>query len=79
MRPADIEVGNDGEDLADAAAAIRVCNRHVVDDLDYIHLENDRLMAVARFASNARFELQTDQLDGDRRGLSGGVHQSRSA
>ena len=61
----DVESGHEGEDLADAAAAIRFRNRHVVDDLEYIHLENDRLMAVARFASNARFELETDQFDGD--------------
>ena len=61
----DIEVGNDRGDLADAAATIRVRNRQVVDDLEYIHLENDRLMAVARFASNARFDLETDQLEGD--------------
>ena len=61
----DIAVGNDGGDLADAAATIRVRNRQVVDDLEYIHLENDRLMAVARFASNARFDLETDQLEGD--------------
>ena len=62
---ADIESGHEGGDLADAAAAIRVANRDIGDDLDYIHLENDRLMAVARFASNARFELKTDHLDGD--------------
>ena len=61
----DLEFGGEAEELRDAAAAIRVGNRRVVDDLDYIHLENDRLMAVARFASNARFELETDQLDGD--------------
>ena len=61
----EIDLGTEGEDLEDAAAAIRVRNRQVVDDLDYIHLENDRLMAVARFAANARFELETDQLDGD--------------
>ena len=61
----DIKAGRGGGELADAAAAIRVRNREVVDDLEYIHLENDRLMAVARFASNARFALQTDQLEGD--------------
>lgn len=53
------------DDLAEAAATIRIANRRVIDDLDYIHLENDRLMAVARFASNARFELETDRLEGD--------------
>ena len=61
----DIEAGRECGELADAAAAVRVRNREVVDDLEYIHLENDRLMAVARFASNARFDLQTDQLEGD--------------
>ena len=61
------EIGEGGERLeaGDAAAAIRVSARRVTDDLDYIHLENDRLMAVARFASNARFELETDLLEGD--------------
>ncbi|MDG6077894.1 ATP-binding protein [Erythrobacter litoralis] len=53
------------EDLEDAAAAIRSRARRVADDLDYIHLENDRLIAVARFASNARFDLETDLLEGD--------------
>lgn len=61
----DIGAGREGGELADAAAAIRVRNREVVDDLEYIHLENDRLMTVARFASNARFDLRTDQLEGD--------------
>lgn len=61
----DIEVGGADDDLVEAAASIRVGNRLVVDDLEYIHLENDRLMAVARFASNARFELETDRLEGD--------------
>ena len=61
----DIESGCEGEDLADAAAAIRFRNRQLADDLEYIHLENDRLIAVARFASNARFELETDQINGD--------------
>ena len=61
----DIKADREDGELADAAAAIRVRNREVVDDLEYIHLENDRLMAVARFASNARFDLQTDQLEGD--------------
>jgi signal transduction histidine kinase len=53
------------EDLVAAAAAVRHHARQVLDDLEYIHLENDRLMAVARFASNARFDLETDKLDGD--------------
>lgn len=61
----EIKAGREGGELADAAAAVRVRNREVVDDLEYIHLENDRLMAVARFASNARFTLQTDQLEGN--------------
>ena len=60
-----IESGYQGEELEDAAAAIRVTNRDIIDDLEYIHLENDRLMAVGRFASNARFDLRTDSLDGD--------------
>lgn len=55
----------DDDDLVAAAAAVRHHSRQVSDDLEYIHLENDRLMAVARFASNARFELETDLLDGD--------------
>ena len=49
----------------DSAAAIRVYNNQVVDDLGHIHLENDRLMAVARFATNTRFKLESDQVDGD--------------
>jgi signal transduction histidine kinase len=53
------------EELEEAAAAIRSRARRVADDLDYIHLENDRLIAVARFASNARFDLETDLLEGD--------------
>ena len=53
------------EDVADAAAAVRVRTRRVTDDLEYILLENDRLTAVAQFAANARFELQTDVLEGD--------------
>lgn len=56
---------SDDDDLQDAAAAIRTQTRRVVDDLDYIHLENDRLTAVSRFASNARFDLETDLLEGD--------------
>jgi signal transduction histidine kinase len=55
----------DDEDLVAAAAAVRHHTTKVLDDLEYIHLENDRLMAVARFASNARFDLETDKLDGD--------------
>lgn len=53
------------DDLADAAAAVRVRTGRVADDLEYILLQNDRLSAVAQFASNARFELQTDYLEGD--------------
>ena len=53
------------DDLADAAAAVRVRTGRLADDLEYILLENHRLAAVAQFASNARFELQTDQLSGD--------------
>ena len=53
------------EDLVAAAAAVRHYTSQVLDDLEYIHLENDRLMAVARFASNARFDLETDKLEGD--------------
>ncbi|MBD8638196.1 ATP-binding protein [Sphingomonas sp. CFBP 13733] len=62
---ADLAAGGDDEDLLDAAASIRTRTRRMVDDLDYIHLENDRLTAVARFASNARFDLETDLLQGD--------------
>lgn len=62
---ADLQTGGDSEDLRDAAASIRTRTRRMVDDLDYIHLENDRLTAVARFASNARFDLETDLLEGD--------------
>lgn len=61
----DIESGYQDGGLADAAAVIRVANRDIADNLDYIHLENDRLMTVGRFASNARFELRTDHLYGD--------------
>lgn len=53
------------EDLVAAAATVRYHAKRVRDDLQYIHLENDRLMAVARFASNARFDLETDKLKGD--------------
>ena len=62
---AEIELGDESDEVTDAAAAIRVSTREVVDDLGYVHLENDRLVAVARFASNARFELETDYLEGD--------------
>lgn len=62
---ADLMDGQDDDDLKDAAAAIRARGRRLLDDLDYIHLENDRLTAVARFASNARFDLETDLLEGD--------------
>jgi signal transduction histidine kinase len=61
----EIEGGGDDEDLVGAAAAVRHHARLAMDDLEYIHLENDRLMAVARFASNARFDLETDLLEGD--------------
>ena len=61
----EIEADGGSEDIADAAAAVRVRNQRTTDHLEHIHLENDRLMAVARFASNARFELETDQLNGD--------------
>lgn len=61
------EIGsvNVTEDWTDAVAAVKIRNRRCLDDLDYIHLENDRLTAVARFAANARFAFETDQLDGD--------------
>lgn len=61
----DIKIGGNNQELLDAAATIRVRTKRVIDDLEYIHLEIDRLMAVARFASIARFDLETDQLDGD--------------
>lgn len=61
----EIEADDGADDIGDAAAAIRVRNQKTTDHLEHIHLENDRLMAVARFASNARFELETDQLHGD--------------
>jgi len=61
----EIEIGGDNDDLGDAAASVRSRAKKVADDLDYIHLENDRLIAVARFASNARFDLETDRLSGD--------------
>ena len=61
------DLGAEGksEDLQDTAATVRVLAKDVLSDLDYIHLESDRLMAVARFATNAGFDLQTDQLTGD--------------
>ncbi|GAO39217.1 putative two-component histidine kinase [Sphingomonas changbaiensis NBRC 104936] len=62
---ADLLNEHEDDDLQDAAASIRARTRRVIDDLDYIHLENDRLTAVARFASNARFDLETDLLEGD--------------
>ena len=55
----------ENEDVADVAAAVRVRTKRVTDDLEYILLENDRLTAVAQFAANARFELETDVLEGD--------------
>ncbi len=61
----EIVSGGDGEDLVSAAAAARHHTKLAMEDLEYIHLENDRLMAVARFASNARFNLETDLLKGD--------------
>jgi signal transduction histidine kinase len=62
---ADLIDEQEDDDLKDAAASIRARTRRVIDDLEYIHLENDRLTAVARFASNARFDLETDLLEGD--------------
>jgi len=62
---ADFERESEDEDLVAAAAAVRFHAKRVRDDLEYIHLENDRLTAVARFASNARFDLETDKLNGD--------------
>ena len=53
------------DELEDATAAVSVRTKKVRSDLEYIHLENDRLTAVASFASNARFELKTDVLEGD--------------
>lgn len=68
------------EELQDAAASIRARAIRVLDDLDYIHLENDRLTAVSRFASNARFDLETDLLAGDIVGfLDEYVNQVRNA
>mgnify|MGYP003365306845 CR=1 FL=1 len=61
----EIEGCGDDEDLVAASAAVRHHAKLAMNDLDYIHLENDRLMAVARFASNARFNLETDLLNGD--------------
>jgi signal transduction histidine kinase len=61
----EFDLATDNDEMLDAAASVRVRTQRIVDDLDYIHLENDRLMAVARFASNARFDLETDMLDGD--------------
>lgn len=65
LAASEIEADEDSEDIGDAAAAIRIHNQKTTDHIEHIHLENDRLMAVARFASNARFELETDQLHGD--------------
>ncbi len=61
------EVPTGGQDTsaADSSAAIRVYTTHVANDLEHIHLTNDRLMAVARFAANAKFKLESDQVDGD--------------
>ena len=56
--------GTDG-DLRNAAAAVSVLTKRILNDLEYIHLERDRLMAVVRFAANARFKLKTDKLRGD--------------
>lgn len=61
----DLNIAGDNEDLLDAAASIRTRSKNLSDDLEYIHLENDRLTAVARFAANARFDLETDLLSGD--------------
>lgn len=61
----DLSTEGDDGDLQDAAATVRVLTTTILDDLEYIHLERDRLMAAARFATNARFELETDQLSGD--------------
>ena len=59
----EIEAGE--ADLADAAAAIRTRNEKTVDDLDAIHLENDRIMAIVQLAPTAHFELEADKLTGD--------------
>ena len=61
----ELQVGEESMDAADSAASVRVYTRQVLDDLQQAHLENDRLKAVARFASNASFELESDQMDGD--------------
>ena len=61
----DFQPVDKAEDLKDTAAAVSVRTKRVKNDLEYIHLENDRLTAVARFASNARFDLKTDILEGD--------------
>ena len=61
----DLDSGIQGEDLRDAAAAVRVQTKGVLDDLEYIHLESDRLMSLARFASHARFDFETDKIRGD--------------
>lgn len=55
--------GNAG--LRAASAALNLRSQAVRDDLEYIRLGNDRLTAVARFATNARFDLKTDLLEGD--------------
>ncbi len=61
----EIQISGEEEDIVDAAAAIRHNTSKAQEDLELIHLENDRLIAVARFASNARFDLETNKLDGD--------------
>ena len=53
------------ENVTDVVAAVRVRTRRVMDDLEQSLLENNRLTAVAQFATNARFELQTDVLEGN--------------
>ena len=57
--------GGESTELADSAASVRVYTGQLLDDLQHIHLENDRLKAVARFASNISFELESDHIDGD--------------
>lgn len=55
----------DPEDLEDIAGSLRHGLRQIRDDLSYIHLENDRLQTVSRFAPNIRVDLETSEIDGD--------------
>lgn len=55
----------ENDDLGDLVGAIDGRLSDLNDSLNYIYLENDRLMTVARFATHMRFDLETDTITED--------------